>query len=128
MHPADFRTLRESLFLSEKDISMLTLVKESQIKAWEQGSENVPAGTAGLVRDINAEIEKRTQKALELVDAKNEATLIRFKNPAVFKRAGPDMSPIPPFLAYRCHCALIVRLRAALIAAGKSVAVRYFDG
>lgn len=127
MHPAEFRSLRESLLLSEKDVSMLTLVKEAQIRAWEMGAERVPAGTAGLIRDIDTEIERRISKAQELVTEKTEATLVRFPNAAVFKRSGPDMSPIPPFLAFKCHCALIIRLRAALIAEGKSVAIRYFE-
>jgi hypothetical protein len=125
LDPAEFRTLREGLHLSEKDISMLTLVKESQIKAWEAGADPVPEGTSGLIMDIDREIERRIEKARQLVADKADITLIRFPNPIAFKRAGPDMAPIPAFLAYKCHCALIVRLRIALMALGKAVKVRY---
>lgn len=127
MRPAEFRTIRESLLLSEKDVSMLTLVKESQIKAWEIGTEDVPEGTSGLLRDIDREIETRLDKACAVAKDKEAVTLRRFANPAIFKRSGPDMSPIPPFLAYKCHCALVMRLRAALQNQGKQVTVRY-DG
>lgn len=125
MNPAEFRTMREGLGLSEKDISMLTLVKESQIKAWEQGVDDMPEGVSGLLGDLDREVERRVALALEKAGDKPELVLKRFGNPAVFRKAGPDMSPIPSMLAYRCHCALVSRLYAALRRQGRDVKVIY---
>jgi hypothetical protein len=126
MHPAEFRTLRERLFFSEKDVSMLTLVKESQIKSWEMKEEPVPEGTAGLLCDIAAEIDRRITAAVDRAAGRENISLIRFKNPAEFKRHGPDMSPIPVFLAFRCHCVLIAELQKTLQAKGIETSIRYF--
>lgn len=126
MHPAEFRTLREQLFLNEKDVSMLTLVKEAQLKAWELGEEDIPAGTAGLLRDVQAELDKRIKRAIAAAEDKETVTLIRFKNPVIFKREGPNMAPIPPFLAFKCHCSLIAQLRVAFLAQRQTVRIRYF--
>ncbi|MBL4790277.1 MAG: hypothetical protein JKY60_14995 [Kordiimonadaceae bacterium] len=113
--------------LTESDISKLTLVRESQIKAWETGVEDVPEGTAGLLADINREIEKRVAKAMKAAAQKETVTLIRFPNFAVFRRAGPDMKPIPSFLAFKCHCALIMRLRMAIARTGREITVCYYS-
>lgn len=125
MTPAEFRTVREGLGLSERDISMLTLVKEAQIKAWEQGLADVPEGVSGLLNDLDREVERRVALALEKAEDRPALVLKRFANPAVFKKNGPDMSPIPGMLAYRCHCALISRLYTALVRRGKDVKVVY---
>lgn len=123
MHPAEFKTVREGLGLSERDMSMLTLVMESQIKAWEQGSDAVPEGVSGLLMDLDREVEARLARALERAGSKDEVVLKRFRNPATFKKDGPDMSPIPSMLAYKCHCALIARLHSTLRRQGRQVSV-----
>jgi hypothetical protein len=123
MTPAEFITLRHSLGLSEQDISMLTLVKEGQIKVWEQGLDPVPEGVAGLLSDLDREVEKRFAPAFAQAQQKQTVTLRRFNNPARFRREGPDMAPIPPMLAHKCHNALISRLFVALRRAGVDVTV-----
>jgi len=127
VHPAEFRTLREHLFLSEKDVSMLTLVKEAQIKKWEAGGAPVPEGTAGLLSDIDRELQRREVEAISRAKNRETLTLIRITNPAEFKRAGPVMDPIPAFLAYKCHCALIALLFIAFKVQGKTVSIRYYS-
>ncbi|TNE60887.1 MAG: DUF1870 family protein [Alphaproteobacteria bacterium] len=125
MLPAQFRTLREGLGLSEKDIAMLTLVPEATLKMWEQGVEPIPEGVAGLVADIEREIAARTERGLKAAAARDSVTLIRFKNAFDFRKHGPDMVPIPAMLAFKCHCALVARLYQRLVAEGRQVAVRY---
>ncbi len=123
MNPVEFKTLRHSLGLSEQDISMLTLVKESQIKAWELGSDPVPEGVSGLLADIDREVERRFKAAFSQAMERETVTLRRFTNPARFKKEGPDMSPIPAMLAHKCHNALVSRLYTALRRQGVAVHV-----
>ncbi|MFC4349094.1 hypothetical protein ACFO5Q_14665 [Kordiimonas lipolytica] len=125
MTPAEFRCLREGLGLSERDISMLTLATEAQVKAWEQGREAVPEREGGLLADLEREVERRLAGALEHAQAKDVVTLKLFRNALDFKKSGPDMSPIPPMLAYRCHSALVGRLCRALKRDGRNVTVIY---
>ncbi|SDD88126.1 hypothetical protein [Kordiimonas lacus] len=125
MTPAEFKALREGLGLSERDVSMLTMAKEAQIKAWEQGLEDVPEAEGGLLMDIEREVERRLAEALKRALARDAVTLKRFKSPLDFKKTGPDMSPIPSMLAYRCHSALIGRLYRALRRAGRDVTIIY---
>ncbi|NVJ97793.1 MAG: hypothetical protein HWE25_06550 [Alphaproteobacteria bacterium] len=125
MTPAEFRVLREGLGLAERDVSMLTLATETQIKMWERGSEPVPEREGGLVADLDREVERRLAEALVRAVSREEITLKLFKNAMDFKKAGPDMSPIPPMLAYRCHCALVGRLARALRRDGKTVDIVY---
>lgn len=126
MIPAQFKTLREALGLSEKDISMLSLVPEATIRAWELGSEPVPAGVAGLVGDIDRELECRLARAMQKAAERDSVTLIRFRTPVDFKKHGPDMAPIPAMLGYKCHNALIARLFTALGRAGINAKIDYW--
>ncbi len=125
MTPAEFRCLREGLGLSERDVSMLTMAKEAQIKAWEQGLEDVPAAEGGLLMDLEREVERRLRGALERARDREVVTLKLFKNALDFKKGGPDMSPIPSMLAFRCHSALIGRLYEVLRREGRDVMVVY---
>lgn len=106
---------------------MLTMAKEGRVKAWEKGIAPVPEAEAGLLLDLEREIEKSMKDALVAAKGKKEIQLVRFKDRLQFEEKGPSMHPIPQFLAYKCHCALIVRLRTALRAMGKSVSVRYCE-
>ncbi len=127
MTPAEFLTLTESLHLEMKDVSMLTLVPAATLKAWLLGPDDIPEGVAGLIADIDREVEARLARALEKAAGREEVTLVRFRNPLDFKRAGPDMSPIPPVLAYRCHGALITRLHVTLRRAGVHARVKFWQ-
>lgn len=123
MEPAEFKTMRHSLGLSEQDISMLTLVKEAQIKSWEMGTEPVPDGVSGLLADLDREVERRFAAAFAQAAEQDAVALKRFNNPVRFKKDGPDMAPIPPMLAHKCHNALISRLYTALRRRGVAVTV-----
>ena len=125
MTPAEFRSLREGLGLSERDVSMLTMAKEAQIRAWEQGLEEVPTAEGGLLMDLEREVERRLNGALERARDRDAVTLKLFKNALDFKKGGPDMSPIPAMLAFRCHSALIGRLYEVLRREGRNVTVIY---
>ncbi|WP_262690103.1 YdiL family protein [Kordiimonas aestuarii] len=127
MHPAEFKTLTESVGLDLKDVSMMSLVPEATLKSWLLGPEAIPDGVAGLMRDIDREVERRLHRAAEKVAERETVTLVRFKNPLDFKKAGPDMAPIPVMLAYKCHGALITRLYGLLKREGKAVAVRFWQ-
>lgn len=127
MKPAEFLTLMENLHLTTKDVSMLTLVPEATLKSWLLGAADIPDGVAGLMRDMEREIEARLARALAKVAGQSEVTLVRFRNPVEFKRAGPDMAPIPSMLAYRCHGALIARLYAALRRGDVAVTVKFWQ-
>lgn len=127
MRPAEFQTLMEGLHLTPRDVSMLTLVPEATLKSWLLGQADIPEGVAGLVRDIEREIESRLTRALETAAGREAVNLVRFRNPVDFKRAGPDMTPIPAMLAYRCHGALVARLYAALRRAGVAVTVSFWQ-
>lgn len=127
MRPAEFITLMEGLHLTPKDVSMLTLVPEATLKTWMVGQDDIPDGVAGLMRDIEREVESRLTRAAAKAEGRADVTLIRFKNPVDFKKAGPDMAPIPPMLAYRCHGALISRLYAALRRTGVTVTVKFWQ-
>jgi hypothetical protein len=127
MRPAEFQTLMEGLHLTPREVSMLTLVPEATLKSWLLGNEDIPDGVAGLVRDIEREVESRLTRALEKAAGREEVTLVRFRNPVDFKRSGPDMVPIPAMLAYRCHGALVARLYAALRRTGVTVTVKFWQ-
>ena len=127
MQPAEFVTLMESLHLTTKEVSMLSLVPEGTLKTWLLGSEDIAEGVAGLLSDINREVEARLDRALEKAKGREEITLVRFRTPVDFKKAGPDMAPIPPMLAYRCHGALIARLYVALRREGVVVMVKHWQ-
>lgn len=125
MNSAEFRTLRQSLLLSEKDVSMLTMAKEGRIKAWEAGITDIPKAEAGLLKDIDRRIDKSMADAMKAAKGRKQVTLVRFLDARQFEEAGPDMHPIPKFLAFKCHSALIMRLRMVFLASGKKVIVRY---
>lgn len=127
MNPAEFRTLRQSLLLSEKEISMLTLAKEGRVKAWEAGIAPVPEAEAGLLADIDRKITQSVSDAMAAVGDKADVKLVRFKDARQFEARGPNMHPIPKFLSFRCHCALIMRLHILFRAAGKNVTLQYFE-
>ncbi|WP_417449393.1 hypothetical protein [Kordiimonas sp.] len=127
MHAAEFYTLTQNVGLEIKDVAMLTLVPEAKLKLWLAGDDPVPDGVAGLVCDIDREIAARLARAVSKAADREDVILIRFRNPLHFKKAGPDMAPIPPMLAYKCHCALINRLYTAFVQAGKTVSVRYWQ-
>ncbi len=126
MTPAEFRTIRQSLLLSIKEVSMLTLAKEGRVKAWEAGIVPVPEAEAGLLRDIDRKINQSMADAIAAIGDKSEVTLRRFKDARQFEAHGPSMHPIPKFLSFRCHCALIMRLQTVFKATGKIVLVQYF--
>lgn len=125
MDPAEFRTLRQSLLLSEKEISMLTLAKEGRVKAWEAGIAPIPTAEAGLLQDIDRKISQSMSDVLGAVGNKKEVMLVRFKDSRQFEAKGPSLHPIPQFLSFRCHCALIMRLAIVFRAAGKTVTIQY---
>lgn len=127
MDPAEFRSLRQSLLLDAKDLSMLTLAKEGRVKAWEAGIAPVPEAESGLLQDINRKIEKSMADAMAASKGRKEVTLVRFKDSRQFDAHGPNMHPIPKFLSFKCHCALITRLYIVFRAAGKTVTVRYYE-
>ncbi|MEX0298485.1 MAG: hypothetical protein AB3N28_05405 [Kordiimonas sp.] len=106
---------------------MLTLAKEGRVKAWEAGIAPVPEAESGLLRDIDRKISQSMADAMAAVADKKDVKLKRFKDSRQFEAHGPNMHPIPKFLAFRCHCALITRLYTVLSASGKSVTIQYFE-
>ena len=106
---------------------MLTLAKEGRVKAWEAGIAPVPKAEAGLLMDIDRKINQSVADVMSAVGNKANVKLVRFKDARQFDAQGPNMHPIPKFLSFRCHCALIMRLYTLFRAAGKNVTIQYFE-
>lgn len=128
MTSAEYRTLREACGLSQQDAVVFHGVSPRTIQHWETGRNNVPAGAAQELRDLNALIERGVQNWLALaseVVAKHGALdgirLFRYRTAEDYAGSKPDLEGLP----WPCHNALIGRVLAAMRRDGRAVEVAW---
>jgi DNA-binding transcriptional regulator YiaG len=118
MTPAELKTLREALGLSQAHLAHLAGVQERTVRHWEAGRNAAPPDVAAMLANIDASIDRQVQQALatarELIAQAGHAPdcidLLRYRTDADLWAAHPDYAPLP----VTTHAAMLARTRRAL--------------
>lgn len=113
MTSAEYRTLREACGLSQQEAATFHDVSLRTIAHWETGRNNIPAGAAQELLDLNAIIERGVQNVMTLVaelavqhGAPDQVALVRYRSPGDYAGSRADLDGLP----WTCHNAMIGRV------------------
>lgn len=118
MTPAELKTLREALGLSQDQLARLAGVQGRTIRHWEAGRNSAPDDVAAMVARIDAGLDRQVQQALttarELIAQAGRLPdcidLLRYRTDADLWAAHPDYAPLP----VTTHAVMLARTRRAL--------------
>jgi len=98
--PAEFKTVRESLNLSAKDVAdRLGLKSDRTIRFWESGGRGIPDDAAELLIDMDTVVEHAILHAVEAVEETiaeigqppaKPVTISRYVSDEQFARLDPE--------------------------------------
>ena len=118
MTPAELKTLRESLGLSEQWVAERAGVQLRTVQYWEDGQDSVPVDVANMIEHIDETVNLSVKNNLKKIKATNkkgdEIALIRYRTDDDLWSFTTDMAPLPA----ACHAAMQARLRRALLDSG----------
>ncbi len=113
MTSAEYRTLREACGLSQQEAATFHDVALRTISHWETGRNNIPAGAAQELLDLNALIERGVQNVMTLVaeiaaehGPADEVALTRYRSLVDYAGSRADREGLP----WPCHNAMIGRV------------------
>ena len=130
MTPAELKTLRERLALSDADAARLAGVQPRSYRYWESGGRSVPEDVAEKLKQLNAVVQHAVNQAVETADMLSvkhgmpEAIdLVRYSTPEDQRKTGQPIVGVPDFLQFKIHIAIIRRTCDALERAGYTVSI-----
>ena len=124
MTPAEFKTVRESLNLSGRDMAnILGLKSDRTIRFWESGRSPVPDGAAAVLIGIDTAVkhavDRAVEREVEAIDEINrvpvstgKTTIYRYRDDGQFARLDPENYEALHYA--KVHHAMIARLRVTL--------------
>lgn len=131
MSPAELKTLRESMGLSQQWLADRAGVRLRSVQYSEDGRSAVKEDVAALVLDMDARLDALIHIMMEIIRRRALAghgkpetvALIRYRDDADLWRFRPEMHGFPA--SY--HAAMVSRLRRALWAEGIASVIEYMD-
>ncbi|WP_020592839.1 helix-turn-helix domain-containing protein [Kiloniella laminariae] len=131
MTPAEFKTLRESLWLSQQDIAGLAKVQKRTVQYWEDGSRprGVPEDIAELLKRLDALVEATILRIIDsflsLEDKPDNIIFLRFKTDRDLQKYRPQ--DFAAFGTVKVHSAMLDRTRTALARLGHDARFTFME-
>lgn len=131
MTPAEFKTLRESLWLSQQDIADLADVQKRTVQYWEKGASvrGIPGDVTDHIKRLDALVESAVLNVVDFIGDKaskpTEIVLLRYLSENDLKRYRPLEHE--GFGSVKVHSAMIDRTRAALGRLGVKARITYME-
>lgn len=130
MTPAELKTLRESLGLSQQWLADHADVRLRTVQYWEAGNSAVPDDVADMLDRIDLNINRTVQSTVDFIrgiiserGAPECIDLVRYRTDGDLHHYRPDMIPFPA----SCHAALLARLRRELFKMGVVSRIVYMN-
>lgn len=125
MSPAEFKTRRQGLWLSDNDLATRLGVADARtIRYWEAGRNDIPTKAVQELIAIENAVNVMVDRALSMPGVPKQIALVRYRSdqdmPAnIVKVLGPP--------AHKLHANALHRIMNILVKRGIEVGVVYFD-
>ena len=131
MTPAEFKTIRESLGLTEKWIADHSDVNLKTVEYWESGRMAIPKEAEKMFANIDRLLDKSVAKVLTQIEEvekvrgepPDEVMLLRYRTDADLWQFYPEMKPLPA----STYATLLSRVRRRLWSKGIPSVIEYME-
>ncbi|WP_421782590.1 DUF4447 family protein [Kiloniella litopenaei] len=131
MTPAEFKTLRESLWLSQQDVADLANVQKRTVQYWESGNRprGVPDDVSDLIKRLDALVEGTVLNVVEFItdcgEKPEKAVFLRYNSNEDLKKYKPhDHQALG---SVKVHSAMVDRIRTALSRLDVETRITFMD-